>query len=394
MNILFYCSEYPPFPTGGIGSVTKVIAEELVNRYNYNIYVVGYYTNTFNLPLYSEINGVKVYRLHKTYRDGFYRKIIFKILTKIHMSKVIIKSELSYTEKFIEGLILRNKIDILELPDYYSFNNIDCKLNFKKFSIPTILRIHGSVSFINKLKGFSSDIIQQNDQAHFNRCDYLSAVSEYSLNYVNENFNVSHFKRKTVIYNPIADAFLKQNIASDSKTILFIGKLTETKGCYSLLKAFNLCANQFPEFELRLIGKGDIKKAESFVESEIRERVKFLGFCDKKKIKEEIDRCAFACIPTYFENFSIVALEIMARQKALIFTNRTSGREIIEDGVDGFLVNPEDVSQITMKIDTLISNTALRNSMAEKAYKRIKTNFTTSIILKNIIDFYNEIISQ
>ena len=42
MKILFYCNEYPPYPTGGIGSVTKIVAEELVKR-GHEIFVVGYY---------------------------------------------------------------------------------------------------------------------------------------------------------------------------------------------------------------------------------------------------------------------------------------------------------------------------------------------------------------
>ena len=42
MNILFYCDEYPPYITGGIGSVTQTVAEYLSSK-GHNIYFIGYY---------------------------------------------------------------------------------------------------------------------------------------------------------------------------------------------------------------------------------------------------------------------------------------------------------------------------------------------------------------
>ena len=42
MNLLYYCSEYPPYKSGGIGTVTKIVAEELVRR-GHNVSVIGYY---------------------------------------------------------------------------------------------------------------------------------------------------------------------------------------------------------------------------------------------------------------------------------------------------------------------------------------------------------------
>ena len=45
----------------------------------------------------------------------------------------------------------------------------------------------------------------------------------------------------------------------------------------------------------------------------------------------------------------------------MIFTNRPSGKEIINDGQDGFLVNPEDVNQIANRVLLLFNDESLRN---------------------------------
>ena len=367
MNILFYCSEYPPFPTGGIGSVTKIVAEALVQR-GYSIFVVGYYERLYNLPFYSQVNGVNIYRLHKSYCDGKIKSVIFKILYKLKLSKFIVQKEVNYTECFIADLIKKEKIDIFEITDYYYFNGRAKNLKYKKFTIPTVLRIHGCYSFIQALKGIDDFQTKKKDQCHFERCDYLSAVIQY---------------------DPVEDSFLNLSKSSESSNvILFIGKLTETKGCYSLLKAFNICAAINSDLELHLIGKGNIDEARFYINPEYRNRVKFLGFCSRETISGEIDKCAFACIPSYFETFGMVALEIMARGRALIYTERTSGKEIIEDGIDGFVVNPEDISQIANKINILVSNLSLRRKIEQNAYMKVQNKFTVSRIVDKMENFY------
>lgn len=391
MNILFYCSEYPPFTTGGIGSVTKIVAELLVKR-GHKVFVVGYYPDVQNLPEDSVVNGVRVLRLHKRFRDNCLATRFIQVLSKLGCSKPIVQSELTYTELFIEQLIKEQGIDIVELTDYYSFNWQAKSLKYRRFPVPTVLRIHGCCSFILEGKGFDNTAAKINDQHHFNRCDYISAVSQYSLDYIYRNFSTNHFKKKIVIYNPIEDSFLSASSEADKNVILFVGKLTETKGCYSLLKAFNLLAGKYPDLEVRMAGNGDKATALSFVAPEYQERVKFLGFCSRQQIQQEIDRCGFACIPTYFENFSMVALEILGRGKALIYTERTSGKEIIQDGENGLLVNPEDIGQIKDKIEMLITDNSVRHRLSDNGFNTVKTKFVASRIVSELEKFYSEII--
>lgn len=392
MNILFYCAEYPPCKTGGIGSVTKIFAEELVRR-GHNVYVVGYYAKYKGFRRYTKINGVHIYRLnlYDTYLAGIY--FILKCLNKLHISSLVYNLRVKYTESFIKSFVFDKKIDILELTDYYPFNINLRNNNYYKFKVPTILRIHGSLSFLYDQRGeVVPSFIECNDKMHFLRCDYISAVSKYSLNWVKNKFPNINFQDEIVIYNPIEDKFLNKNdIDIDTKTILFLGKISKTKGTYSLLKAFNICASKDKDVRLRLIGGGDIEYAKTLVKSEFKNRVDFLGYCDREKIKQEIDNCSFACIPSYFETFGLVALEIMARNKALIFTARAAGPEIISDGIDGLLVDPEDINQIADKILLLLNDNEYRVQIAQKGYEKIKEKFLVSKVVSQLEDFYNTV---
>ena len=381
MNILFYCCEYPPYVTGGIGSATKIVAEELAQR-GHNVYVVGYYEA---MPtkgvLYESINNVHIYRLNKGYRNSIIKQKLFVLLNKLGKSNFITQKEVSYIDGFIQHLVGTKNIEVIEFTDY--FNQCLCtkgKLSFKEFSIPCILRIHGCASFLNSLKGIHKKYVQENDQSHFSRCNHISSVSQYSLDYILKNFDCSHFKIKEVIYNPIEESFLQRNSPNENNTILFIGKITETKGCYSLLKAFNSISLRYPNWRLRIAGNGNIQEAKRLIHPDVIDKVTFVGYCNREKIKQEIDYCSFACIPTYFENFSMVALEVMARERALVYTIRTSGKEIIEDNCNGFLVDPENINEIEEKCNCLITNTQKRKEFAEKSYFTIKDNFLVETI--------------
>lgn len=386
MRILFNCSEYPPFRNGGIGSVTKIVAEELCRR-GHQVYVVGFYPELKSKKTEIIVNGVHVIACNASVLKGNWRQL-YMYLNKLRLVKWFIQKELSDFEDILTTFIENYNIDVLEIPDFYKFNQYNCHLSYKRFSIPTIIRVHGSVSFMHTNIGKSTFYSQKNDNAHFLRADYLSSVSKYSLEYVNQHLNCIHFKQFNVIYNPIEDSFLKDNSPSKNKVILYIGKIIETKGAFSLLKAFNLVASKFQDWKLFLIGGGDIEQAKKLVSTNYRDRVKFLGFCDRETIRKEIDNCSFACIPSYFENFSMVPLEIMARKRCVIYTHRTSGPEIIQDGVDGYTVNPEDVNIIAEKVSLLIDDIEMRNRFAEKAYLKVVNHFSASKIVDTMESFY------
>ena len=390
MNLLFYCSEYPPYKTGGIGTVTKIVAEELVRR-GHNVSVIGYYPDISEKFVDERINGVKVIRYNLGYRNSYIKDRLFVMLRNLGLSGFITKRELSFIEDKIATYIIENQIDVLELTDYYPFVLCDSKLEFKKFSIPTVLRVHRSASFIQNLSGTGRLCYDENDQRHFQRCDHVLAVSKYSLDYIKHNFNLSDIKTWNVIYNPIEESFLNKTEPVNNDDVLFIGKLTETKGCYSLIKAFNSCAESNLNLHLKLVGKGNEKIVRELIDPRYIDRVHFLGYCDRERLKKEIDTCAFACIPSYFESFGMVAIEVMSRNRTIVYTDRTSARELMTDKVEGYLVNPENIEEIIHRIKELLSSHKLRDTMASNAYKRVQDTFCSGIVVDELEQFYSSL---
>lgn len=391
MNILFHCSEYPPFRNGGIGSVTKIIAEELVRR-NHNVYVVGYYSELNTCRTIENINGVTVICLNLGYRRGIKVKL-FKYLNKLHLVRYFIQKELSWYEQQLDEIIKSEHINILELTDFYRFNIYNAKLKYKRFTIPTIIRVHGSVSFMLKNLGKKYNNALSNDYSHFSRADYLCSVSEYSQNCVFEMMPDLKMKKTDVIYNPIEDTFIKHSSSSSSKTILFIGKIIASKGAFDVIKAFNVIVEHYPDWKLRMLGVGDLEYARSLMTNASSKNIELLGFCNREQVANEIDNCSFACIPSHFENFSMAPLEIMGRCRTLIYTNSTSGTEIVSDNVDGYTNTPSDIESLTKKMRLLIEDDNKRMLFAERCYQKVCNHFSAHVIVNKLESYYNSLIS-
>lgn len=390
MNILFYCSEYPPFPSGGIGSVTRIVAEELVKR-GHNITVVGYYSNLSKKQIIENINGVTIYRLGLGLRNGWLKRKLIQFTNKLHLAKWIYQHEVNQIEALLDRLITEHSIDVLELTDYFPLVSCNGTLKFKKFRIPTILRIHGSVTLINEITGRCPRYYRYNDNDHFNRCDHVLAVSNFSLEYIRERFNLPNINSWDVIYNPVETSIINQTTPNSGNIIIFIGRLTKEKGADSLMRAFNICAKYNQSLKLTLLGSGDRKRLLAYVDKEYHDRISFLGYCNREEVIKHIDKCAFGCLPSYMENFSMAAMEIMSRNRTLIYTKRASGKELINDGVDGFLVDPDNIEELSQLILKLSSDYSLRNAMADKAYKKILSKYSTAVIVGQLEEYYARI---
>lgn len=394
MNILYYCDEYPPARNGGIGTVVKLVAEAMSQR-GHNVIVAGRYWNGKGRKTVENINGVTVIRWQRRSYDSIalFWRTLFAAKKNRHKRAQIVFSR---TQKLLEKAIARYSVDLVEMPDYVDdfLYNYGIKTVPWKSSVPRVIRVHGSVSFLHHyLKGRPDERKIKQDRDYFALADAVYAVSAFSKAYVSEYLCPG--KDVTVIYNPIEEHWFKQSVENEgSQTILFFGKIAKMKGVFSLIKAFNLISADFPEAKLMLVGNGDVAKAQGLVDPRYSDRVVFAGFMPQERVMAEIDDSGFCVLPSYFENFSMAALEVLARHKALIYTDRTSGHELIQDGINGLLVDPDNVEQIADGMRLLLKDIELRNRLADNGFEMCRNRFSTEIILPEIESYYEEVIKR
>lgn len=401
MNILFSCDEYPPAKTGGIGSATKTVAEGLARK-GHNVYVVSGRLEQ-SLPQEATINGVTVYRLY------FMQKLAWLFSSNrlaVHLHNFVIRfgwlagyavREYKRKQEFIERIIQEKHIDIVELTDYTILSKYYAstkELSFKKVSVPTIARVHGSMSFLRYYRdGYINPIMKANDKHFFESVDRILSVSKFAANFVNEQLGVA--AKCDVIYNPLVNTFatLSKDINVErGNSIVFLGKIIKTKGAFNLIDAFNSFSKIHPEYKLIMIGGGDIKKGKSLVSSHAKDKVFFTGYLKPMEIAKYLKSAAFCVIPTFFENFSVAALEVMGCENILIYTTTSSGPEVIEDGIDGFLINPHDVGAITDKMIYVADNLDSLSSFRDIAKKKVINTFSENVIVDQLESYYQSLL--
>ena len=401
MIILFSCDEYPPAKTGGIGSATKTVAEGLARK-GHNVYVVSGRLEQ-SLPQEATINGVTVYRLY------FMQKLAWLFSSNrlaVRLHNFVIRfgwlagyavREYKRKQEFIERIIQEKHIDIVELTDYTILSKYYAstkELSFEKVSVPTIARVHGSMSFLRYYRdSYINPIMKANDKHFFESVDRILSVSKFAANFVNEQLGVA--AKCDVIYNPLVNTFatLSKDINVErGNSIVFLGKIIKTKGAFNLIDAFNSFSKIHPEYKLIMIGGGDIKKGKSLVSSHAKDKVCFTGYLKPMEIAKYLKSAAFCVIPTFFENFSVAALEVMGCENILIYTTTSSGPEVIEDGIDGFLVNPHDVGAITDKMIYVADNLDSLSSFRDIAKKKVINTFSENVIVDQLESYYQSLL--
>jgi glycosyltransferase involved in cell wall biosynthesis len=200
--------------------------------------------------------------------------------------------------------------------------------------------------------------------------------------------------RSRVVPNPVGEQFLLEDGDGngDRKPIvLAVGRLVPQKGLDLLIRAFDVVARSHPDWSLVIIGRGpDETKLRGLAQGlGCRERVAFLGAVQDP---ERYYRVAeLFVLPSRFEGFPNALLEAMACGCAVIAANCVAGpAEIVESGVDGSLVPPEDVGALVMEMGRLMSDRQERRRLGRKATE-VSERYRISRILGLWDDVFAEV---
>jgi glycosyltransferase involved in cell wall biosynthesis len=210
-----------------------------------------------------------------------------------------------------------------------------------------------------------------------------------------ENASFYHIgKEIKILYNAVPAGSVMTGGSRNNIHIVFAGSLSRIKGVVSLLKAWNIVHKKYPHAVLELFGKGRPEKLSYLLDKKAKDSVLFRGFADAITVNKAFLNARAAVFPSYSECFSIVPLEAMRNGCPVIFTERSSGPELIENGVNGLLVNPDDPICIADAIGSLIADEQLCSSLGEKGRDTVMKRFTINDSAKEHVMFYQNIIDR
>jgi glycosyltransferase involved in cell wall biosynthesis len=355
LRLIYICDEYPPFRNGGIGTFTKEMAEQLVSR-GHDVTVIGIYQDAV-ADIVTQRGGVTIVQLSPT---GFGR-----IADQIKLYRQV------------RALHREQHIDCLECQEVGGNLAFWPKVPFK-----IIVRLHGSISHTDNVLGRSNwknHIWKVLERSTLRKADHIISVSAYTADCTRVIFKLT--QPIEVAYNGIALPKTAIPIQTDDAPfqVVYAGSMLAQKGILSLLHAWPSVRKALPDAQLHLAGK-DTAGIWSTIPDILHNdatSVTYHGTLEKSDLETLYAQSHLAIFPSYVEAFSLAPMEAMAVGLPVIFTKRTSGPELITDGVTGRLVDPDDIEGIACTIIEIARMSPMqRAALGQRGQTHIQNNFT------------------
>ena len=351
LNICMICDDFLPSFTGA-GIHVQTISQELVRR-GYRVVVVA--ARRPGQPDVEMWQGVKICRVFSIKVYGYHQALPMPATIR----RILKENNITLIHHHYLGLLLKRAERVgasLNLRQVYTYH-----MTPELITEPWPLRPY---------RGLINSLVKK----FCNRIDTVIVPSEKLAAQI-----VRQGIRTPVRYitNPVAFGEAKDVTPAPREkgfTIYYVGRLAPEKNLPYLLAAFAKLLKRLPNAMLWIAGQGpegdQLKK--QCQKMGLFPRVQFLGFLEQQALAPYYAACDVFVLPSIEEIQSLVALEAMWFGRPLIVTNRIiAARELVDPGVNGYIVNVDSVDDLTERLFTLSQDPALRERMgavgAEKA---------------------------
>lgn len=187
---------------------------------------------------------------------------------------------------------------------------------------------------------------------------------------------------------------VSQPILLEQKKVIAVGRLEHQKGFERLIQAWKIVVKECPDWSLHIVGDGELK-------TDLQKQIDNVGLSNKIVLgKAEEDmisvyrNASILAMSSYYEGLPMVLLEAQAVGLPIVsFACKCGPKDVVENGVDGFLVEEGNVDALAEKLIILIKDEALRKRMGKAAYERSE-RYTEERIMKQWTDLFNEVLME
>ena len=293
----------------------------------------------------------------------------------------------------------------------------DCKtvvtVHFMKWSQALL----GNLTMLHAIKAKTDDqrspyeqLLLNTDEyegALYNEVDKVIALSHHTKNFLCDEYRLEPNKIAVIpngLENVSAEtesdreALRKNRHISDQEfVILFAGRLHPVKGLEFLIKAFRKVLETVPECRLIIAGGGnyDLNINEA---NDIYTKIVYTGMLDKAQLYEWYRMADVGVIPSLFEPFGYVALEMMMHELPVVATATSGLNEVIDDtcGLKVPVIQRPDRVEINAdllaeKIIYLLHHPAEAKEMGRNGRKRFIQEYTSTVFRRNMLEFYRSL---
>ncbi|CDF57737.1 glycosyltransferase [Thermobrachium celere] len=296
-------------------------------------------------------------------------------------------------KKIVRDINKEFKFDIIHshvaLPDGYAGMIIN-----QKYKVPHVVTIHGQ-DFQNTI--YKSEKCKKQLFKVLDNVDYIITVSNKLKKIVEGE---SFYSKIVTINNGIDKEIIVNQFKprqSDNKIkIVSVSNLKKTKGLQYNLYALERLVRKYKDVYYDIIGEGEYKSELKRLVDELGlvNNVRFLGKMDHSKVISILKNYDIFSLPSYKEGFGMVYLEAMAQGLPVIAVKGEGIEDVINNSINGFLVERENIDELEKVLEKLVLDTNLRISIGKKALETVKNNYTWEINSYKIIELYKQLLNK
>jgi len=345
VKILFVAPHFPP-AVGGVEHYVFNLALGLQQRHKAEVVVVT--SNAHGKKqITEEYCGIKVYRL--------------PVMMRVSNTPI---NPLWYFS--LKKIICEEKPDIINSHQPVMF--IGDMAAFVAGNIPFVLTYHAGTM---KKKQFLIDIIISLYEQFVLPHTAKKATKFICVSNFVQNTLFKKYAARVTIISPGVNTSLYTpdlKVKREANLVLFVARhktMYRMKGLYYLIEAVKM----LPDVRLHIVGEAE--------ESD-NTNIEYVGVKQGKELVEEMQKASVMVLPSlpHMESFGMVLIEAMACQTPVIGTRIGGIPEVIREGVDGFIVPPEDSNALALAISKIVSDKELANRMGQRGAEKVREQFT------------------
>ncbi len=203
-----------------------------------------------------------------------------------------------------------------------------------------------------------------------------------------------HPGRPTTLERAVAHA--EWGIAEGEVVCGLVGRLVNEKGYREVLEAAHRLRSTHPNVRFVIVGPAEPDKADAVAPELIAraeaDGVVFLG--QRTDVEVLYGLFDFYCLASYREGFPRSAMEAAASGLPLIVTDIRGGRQVVDDGLTGFLAPVRDATGLADRIGRLGSDADLRTSMAAASLAKARAEFDQQQQIEITLAAYERLLSN
>jgi glycosyltransferase involved in cell wall biosynthesis len=146
-----------------------------------------------------------------------------------------------------------------------------------------------------------------------------------------------------------ADAFLSQPPAPlpERPLVIFVGVLERYKAFDTLVESWRRVSQLVPTAVLHVVGEGTMRDRAARLVADLPDQTQWSHRLSAEEVAKAMDDSWVVCLPSRSEGLPRVALEAASRGRAIIGGDRAGIPDVVRDGENGLLVDPDDVDGLT-----------------------------------------------